>query len=219
VAPEGIAILKARAGAYVAQKALPAALAVTRRMEAVAEAQQDARAAARSEGRRGESSSRPRPELAAGEDASANRHDGRPEPVRREVKSRGQHRTMRFLLLISALLEAPTGIALLAMPAFVVDLLLGVPLGTSVGPPVARLAGVALIALGTACWGGGRDPKSRAASGVALGMLLYNLGVVVLLSYCRISEDMKGVALVPAAVLHTAMALWCIKALRSAKSS
>lgn len=46
VAPEGIAILKALAGAYVAQKALPAALAVTRRMAAVAEAQQDARAAA-----------------------------------------------------------------------------------------------------------------------------------------------------------------------------
>jgi tetratricopeptide (TPR) repeat protein len=46
VAPEGIAILKALAGAYVAQKALPAALAVTRRMETMAEAQGDTRAAA-----------------------------------------------------------------------------------------------------------------------------------------------------------------------------
>jgi len=124
---------------------------------------------------------------------------------------------MRTLLLLSAVLEIPTGIALLALPAFVVDLLLGVPLDTPGGQTVGRLAGVALMALGSACWDGGRDTGSRAASGVVVAMLIYNLGVVGLLSYCRCCAEMGGVALVPAAVLHLGLALWCVAALRSSK--
>lgn len=124
---------------------------------------------------------------------------------------------MRILLLLSALLEFTTGIALIAMPAFVVDLLLGEPLDKLAGPTIARVAGAALIALGIACWGACRDAKSRAAASVVLGMLFYNLGVVALLAYGRFAEDMHGVALIPAAVLHTALALWCVASLRGSK--
>ena len=124
---------------------------------------------------------------------------------------------MKILLKLSALLEFPTGVALLGMPATVVHLLLAVPLDQLLGATIARLAGAALVGLGTACWGASRDAESRAASSVVAGMLLYNLGAVTMFVYCRGFTDMHGVALVPAALIHAAMALWCVKCLRGSK--
>jgi hypothetical protein len=41
-------------------------------------------------------------------------------------------------------------------------------------------------------------------------MVLYNLGAVVILSVAGIQLRPVGIALWPAVVLHTAMAIWCI---------
>jgi hypothetical protein len=60
---------------------------------------------------------------------------------------------MKKVLNFAAVAEAATGLALLIVPSLVGQLLLGEGL-TGVAIPVARVAGIALIALGIACWPG-----------------------------------------------------------------
>ena len=60
---------------------------------------------------------------------------------------------MRNVLTLAAVAEAATGFALVMAPSLVGQLFLGEQL-TGVAIPVARVAGIALIALGIACWPG-----------------------------------------------------------------
>ena len=60
---------------------------------------------------------------------------------------------MKKLLALAAIAEATTGFALLVVPSLVGQLLLGAE-GTGVAIPIARVLGIALIALGVACWPG-----------------------------------------------------------------
>ena len=60
---------------------------------------------------------------------------------------------MKRVLIFAAVGEAATGVALLIVPSLIVRLLLGDEL-TGIAIPVARVAGIALIALGVACWPG-----------------------------------------------------------------
>jgi hypothetical protein len=60
---------------------------------------------------------------------------------------------MKGALAFAAISEAATGLALLIAPSLVGQLLLGEQL-SGVATPVARVAGIALIALGIACWPG-----------------------------------------------------------------
>ena len=59
---------------------------------------------------------------------------------------------MKRLLPLAAVVEMATGVALLVVPLLVGRLLLGAELA-GVSIPVARMAGIALIALGIGCWG------------------------------------------------------------------
>ena len=60
---------------------------------------------------------------------------------------------LKWVLPAAAIAEAATGVALVIVPALVGQLLLGAELaGAAI--PVARVAGIALIALGIACWPG-----------------------------------------------------------------
>ena len=63
---------------------------------------------------------------------------------------------MKWVLIFATVGEAATGLALLIIPSLVGQLLLGEDL-TGVAVPVARVAGIALIALGIACWPGHRS--------------------------------------------------------------
>jgi hypothetical protein len=60
---------------------------------------------------------------------------------------------MKNALAFAAVAEAATGLGLLIVPSLVVQLLLGEQL-TGVAIPVARVAGIALMGLGIACWPG-----------------------------------------------------------------
>jgi hypothetical protein len=60
---------------------------------------------------------------------------------------------MKRVLNFAAVGEAATGLALLVVPSLVGQLLLGVDL-TGIAVPLARVAGIALIGLGIACWPG-----------------------------------------------------------------
>jgi hypothetical protein len=120
--------------------------------------------------------------------------------------------TKRFLIL-TAIIEAATGLALIAVPALVVRLLLGAEIsGASI--PLGRVAGAALLALGVACWLARDDTQSRAARGLVVAMLMYNIVATAVLAFAGISLGLHGVVLWPAVVLHAAMGVWCGACLR-----
>ena len=104
---------------------------------------------------------------------------------------------MRKLLALAAIAEVATGLALLVAPSLVGRLLFGAEL-TGVAIPVARVLGIALIALGVACWPG------RTA---LCGMLTYSAAVTLYLSYLGIRGDWVGPLLWPAVVLHALLTL------------
>src|SRR5947199_6618123 len=116
---------------------------------------------------------------------------------------------MKRFLTLTAIIEAATGLALIAVPTIVVRLLLGAEIsGASI--PLGRVAGAALLALGVACWLARDDTQSRAARGLVVAMLIYNIPATAVLAFAGIGLGLHGVALWPAVVLHAAMALWCI---------
>jgi hypothetical protein len=97
---------------------------------------------------------------------------------------------MKNALTSAAVAEVATGLALLIVPSLVGQLLLGEQL-TGVPIPVARVAGIALIALGIACWPG--PPL--------VGMLTYSALVTLYLAYLGFA-GLSGILLWPAVVLH-----------------
>ncbi len=98
---------------------------------------------------------------------------------------------MNGLLALAAVGEAATGVGLLIVPALVGKLLLGVEL-TGDAAAVARVCGVALIALAIACLPG--TPL--------LGMLIYSAALTLYLAYLGVSGGASGVLLWPAVLAH-----------------
>jgi hypothetical protein len=98
---------------------------------------------------------------------------------------------MKKVLTFVAAAEIGTGLALLIVPSLVGRLLFGEEL-TGVAIPVARLTGIALIALGVACWPG--PPL--------VGMLIYSAVVTLYLVYVGFSGGLAGILLWPVVVLH-----------------
>lgn len=117
---------------------------------------------------------------------------------------------MAHLLTLTAVIEMPTGLGLLIAPSMVVLLLLGSALETSAAITLGRVAGVALLALGLACWLAHSDTQNSAARGLVTAMVLYNLGAVVIFGAVGVGSQPRGIALWPAVVLHSIMAVWCI---------
>jgi hypothetical protein len=108
------------------------------------------------------------------------------------------------VLGLAAVFEIATGIALLVAPSPVVQLLLGAEL-SGVGATVARVTGLALIALGVACWPG--TPLA--------GMLTYSVTVTLYLAYVGIAGGPTGILLWPAVVLHLILTILLARALVS----
>jgi hypothetical protein len=122
---------------------------------------------------------------------------------------------MKNLLIVTAVFEAATGLALIGSPSLVASLLLGVSLDMPAALVVARVTGAALVSLGVACWLARDDEKSRAAAGVVTAMLLYNIATVSVFLYASIGLALSGIGLWPAILLHAALAAWCIACLRN----
>jgi len=107
---------------------------------------------------------------------------------------------MKRVLVLAAVSEAATGVALLIVPSLVGQLLFGAEL-TGIAITVARVTGIALIALGVACWPG--PPR--------VGMLTYSAAVTLYLAYVGFTGGLTGVLLWPAVALHvilTALLAW-----------
>jgi hypothetical protein len=121
---------------------------------------------------------------------------------------------MSRLLKLTALIEAATGLGLIAVPSVVVRLLLGSPLGTPAAVMLGRVAGAALLALGVACWLARDDTQSRATRGLVVAMLIYNIAATAVLAFAGTGLGLHGVALWPVVVLHAALGAWCGACLR-----
>jgi hypothetical protein len=121
---------------------------------------------------------------------------------------------VKTLHTVTAIIELGAGLALLSFPSTTTVVLLGSPLNTSVALTLARVCGAALLSLGIACWLARGDTQNRAARGLVAAMLLYNVAVAVTLTFAGLGCGLHGVALWPAVVLHSVMAIWCIACLR-----
>jgi hypothetical protein len=98
---------------------------------------------------------------------------------------------MKPVLTVVALAEMATGVALLVLPELFGRLLFGVALD-DLAVAIARAMGIALVALGFACWPG-------PAAG---GMLIYSAGVMLYLAYLGLAGTFAGVLLWPVVVAH-----------------
>jgi len=119
----------------------------------------------------------------------------------------------KSLLVTSASIEAGAGLALIVLPTLTVRLLIGVPFDMPTDTVVGRLTGVALLALGFACWNARVDATGPAGRGLVAAMLLYNAAAAILLSYAGIGLQLTGIGLWPTTLLHLGMAMWCLASL------
>lgn len=109
---------------------------------------------------------------------------------------------MKKLLTLAAVAEIATGVALIVTPSRVGRLLLGAEL-TGVSAVIGRVTGIALIALGVACWPG---------TTALCGMLTYSAAATAYLAYLGIRGEWVGSLLWPAVVLHAVLTILLARA-------
>jgi len=100
---------------------------------------------------------------------------------------------MKKVLILAAVSEAATGAGLLILPTLVIRLLLGVEI-FGVALVIARVTGIALVALGIACWPGRTNPFC--------GMLTYNALMTAYLALLGVQGEWVGRLLWLGVVLH-----------------
>jgi hypothetical protein len=105
---------------------------------------------------------------------------------------------MRRVLVLAAVGEGATGVALLLVPSLVGQLLFGEEL-TGIAMTVARVTGIALVALGVACYPG------EAADRGLCGMLTYSLLATLYLGHLAFGGEWVGNLLWPATAIHVAL--------------
>ena len=120
----------------------------------------------------------------------------------------------KLFLVITALVEAATGLCLLFLPAVLFAVLLGLDHATVDAIFVGRLAGAALLAIGIASWMARIDTRTPAQLGLLTGILIYNVAASMLLAFAGAVLKMIGVLLWPAVAVHAILAVWCFSCLR-----
>lgn len=125
-----------------------------------------------------------------------------------DIGVNAQRRILRF----ASIAEIATGLALIFDPRLVIWLLVG-PNAPIADITMGRLPGIAILALGLACW---PDADRSTSSAPAFrGMLAYNALIALFLVYLFVVGHLGGVLLWPAIVLHAVVAillLWTARA-------
>jgi len=112
--------------------------------------------------------------------------------------------------VISAAVEWGAGVGLAIAPSLTASLLVGGSLDTAAGATVGRVAGAALISLGTACWLARSQEHSSAAAGLIVAMLIYNVAAAAILAAAGTVSRLTAIALWPTVALHAGMAAWSL---------
>ena len=97
---------------------------------------------------------------------------------------------------------------MLIAPSLIGQLLFGAEL-TGIAMTVARVTGIALIALGVACWPG--TPLA--------GMLTYSAAVTLYLAYVGFAGGLTGILLWPAVILHVILTALLTRASTSGRET
>jgi len=108
------------------------------------------------------------------------------------------------ILAFAAVVEVGTGLVLMIDPAIVVKLLLGAEV-SALGTLLGRCFGIALLALGLACWPG--QPHAESGAPAFRAMLTYNGLIALYLAYLGTVGHLGGVLLWPGVALHAVVAL------------
>lgn len=117
---------------------------------------------------------------------------------------------MKKLLIFAAFCELATGLILLAYPAIVSWLLLG-EVVSGAGVPISRVAGIALMALGLACWPEGNMRRAF------YGMFTYG-ALIVLYGVILGASGHVGVLLWPAVAFHAGLSGLLVRAWRAQRT-
>jgi hypothetical protein len=112
---------------------------------------------------------------------------------------------MNKILMLTALAEAGTGLLLLAYPPIVVRLLFGAEI-VGTGFIMSRLAGIALIGLGTACWPGAETRSAFYA------MVTYSVLAILYLITIGVRGEGVGLLLWPGVVVHAILVVLLFRA-------
>jgi hypothetical protein len=121
---------------------------------------------------------------------------------------------MNTLLGLVAVLEAATGLVLMIHPALVAQVLFGDGV-SGAGMALSRVAGIALLALGVACWPGRRVGSDDVPAFRAL--LTYSLLVTIYLVYLGGVARLAGILLWPAVAAHVVFMLLLVTSWRKAR--
>lgn len=105
---------------------------------------------------------------------------------------------MNTILMLAAIIEVGTGVILLTYPPIIVRLLFDAEI-VGVGVIVSRLAGIALIGLGAACW-----PGTDSRRGF-YGMVTYNVLATLFLIYVGVRGEGVGLLLWPGVIVHAVL--------------
>ena len=111
---------------------------------------------------------------------------------------------MRKVLAFAAFVEVSIGLVLMIDPAIVVTLLLGTEVSAA-GTLLGRCFGIALLALGLACWPGRQGAASN--SSAVRAMLTYNALIALYLAFLGTVGHQRGLLLWPGVALHAVVAL------------
>jgi hypothetical protein len=115
------------------------------------------------------------------------------------------------ILAFASVVEVGTGLVLMIDPAVVGALLLGADV-SGAATLFGRCFGVALLALGLACWPGRQSGETVSAAFRA--MLTYNVLIALYLAYLGTVGHRGGLLLWPGVALHAAVAVLLVWTLR-----
>lgn len=116
---------------------------------------------------------------------------------------------MGLLLGVTAIVEEFAGLVFEVAPSQLTGLLFSTSLSTPVELIYARSFGVALLALAVACWFTRKHEPSQMLRGVVGGVLVFDPGIVMILSYANIVLGLSSTFLWPFILVHLALAIWC----------
>jgi hypothetical protein len=112
----------------------------------------------------------------------------------------------KWFLIVTALGEGGTGLALVTAPVVVIRLLFGVTTVAAEAMVLGRIAGAALVAIALVCWAA----RKLAPSPVLAAVLVYDAAAAAVLGAAGADSGLVGIALWPAVAAHAGLGIWCL---------